>query len=48
MINLFIIIILSLILGSVANMLIYRLPRELNIVSDRSKCTMCKHQLGFF
>ena len=48
MINLIIIIILSLILGSVANMLIYRLPRELNIVSDRSRCTMCKHQLSFF
>lgn len=42
------ILIFAAIMGSVANMLIFRLPRNLNIVSDRSKCTSCQHKLGVF
>jgi len=34
------------ILGSFLNMLIYRLPRGLNYVSQRSMCPHCKHTLG--
>ena len=36
---------MSAIFGSVANMLIYRLPRQLNIVTDRSRCPKCDHVL---
>jgi leader peptidase (prepilin peptidase) / N-methyltransferase len=34
------------ILGSFANMLIHRLPKEENIVWKRSYCPSCKHKLG--
>jgi leader peptidase (prepilin peptidase) / N-methyltransferase len=36
----------GLILASFANMLIYRLPRSLSIISPRSFCTNCKKQLS--
>ncbi len=44
-IYLFIIIVTGLILGSFLNMLIYRLPRNMNWTTDRSKCPSCKHVL---
>lgn len=43
----FFIIITALIVGSVSNMLIYRLPRTLPIGMSRSKCTTCNHTLGW-
>lgn len=35
-------------MGSVANALIYRLPREIPWVSGRSICPNCRHALGFW
>ena len=40
------IIIIAAILGSFANMLIYRLPLNTDIVIRRSHCPTCKHNLG--
>ena len=34
--------------GSVANAVIYRLPRGLSWVRGRSRCPECKHNLGFW
>ena len=34
--------------GSVANAVIYRLPRGLSWMRGRSKCPDCKHNLGFW
>jgi len=41
-------IIIGLLLGSFLNMLIYRLPRNMNWVSDRSECIGCGRKLSLF
>ncbi len=43
--NIVLIIILGLIIGSFLNVCIYRLPRDMSIVKPRSKCTHCDHQI---
>jgi len=40
--------ILGLLLGSFANVCIYRMPLEQSIVSPRSHCPGCKHQINWY
>ena len=40
--------ILGAIVGSFLNVLIYRLPRKIEVVYSRSFCPECGHKLGFF
>jgi len=42
------IIFLGLSFGSFANVLIHRLPRHENFMSDRSRCPSCKKQIAFY
>ena len=43
--NIILIVILGLVVGSFLNVCIYRMPREMSIVKPRSKCTNCDHQI---
>lgn len=43
--NILLIIVLGLVVGSFLNVCIYRLPRDMSIVKPRSKCTNCDHQI---
>lgn len=47
-INSFLFICIALSFGSFANVLIYRVPRELSIVNPGSYCPSCKHKLMFW
>ena len=39
---------LGLVIGSFLNVCIYRIPRNLSIVSPRSRCTACGHELAWY
>ena len=39
---------LGLVIGSFLNVCIYRIPLNLSIVSPRSRCTACGHELSWF
>ena len=43
--NTILIIVLGVVVGSFLNVCIYRLPRNISIVTPRSKCTNCDHQI---
>jgi leader peptidase (prepilin peptidase)/N-methyltransferase len=45
---LIIVILLGLVFGSFATVLSYRIPRSLNWISGRSKCTKCKTNINWF
>ena len=40
--------VLGLVVGSFLNVCIYRIPRNLSIVSPRSRCTACGHDLSWY
>ena len=40
--------VLGLVVGSFLNVCIYRIPRNLSIVSPRSRCTACGHELSWY
>ncbi|MCB0412852.1 MAG: prepilin peptidase, partial [Bdellovibrionales bacterium] len=40
--------ILGLCFGSFANVVIYRLPAQLSVVSPRSRCPQCNYQLKWY
>ena len=48
MINLILPLIIGLIIGSFLNVVIYRLPLEISIVSPRSHCINCKNKIPFY
>jgi leader peptidase (prepilin peptidase)/N-methyltransferase len=48
MIEIIFVIFLGLILGSFMNVLIYRLPRGISIVTPRSYCPLCKSKIKIF
>lgn len=43
--NILLIVILGMVVGSFLNVCIYRMPRKMSIVKPRSKCTNCDHQI---
>ncbi len=45
---LFGLVFLGMMAGSVANAVIYRLPRNISWIRGHSKCNHCKHELGFW
>ena len=44
----FVVFIYGILIGSFLNVLIYRIPKKMNLVYSRSICTNCKHVLGVF